>query len=199
MNCIVQALVHTPLLRDFFLADRHNCQMSERSRQCLVCEMSRLFQEVCSVNCKLFVDNLDFFTFNKFFHWKSIFKPWLLLIWKLYEIVNTVAEYMQLHHTFQVNGWLVVNFVSNEVPTNPWHRDGHRWGQQRRSSQIPTVDKWKTLWISFDGNASLWLISLVILIKNQKIWIFYLNLSICDPPQQSQSHDRNFNFHRTIQ
>ncbi|XP_064637300.1 ubiquitin carboxyl-terminal hydrolase 22-like isoform X2 [Lineus longissimus] len=48
MNCIVQALVHTPLLRDFFLADRHNCQMSERSRQCLVCEMSRLFQEFYS-------------------------------------------------------------------------------------------------------------------------------------------------------
>ncbi|KAI2581904.1 USP22 isoform 3, partial [Pan troglodytes] len=26
MNCIVQALTHTPLLRDFFLSDRHRCE-----------------------------------------------------------------------------------------------------------------------------------------------------------------------------
>ncbi|XP_074648440.1 ubiquitin carboxyl-terminal hydrolase 22-like [Tubulanus polymorphus] len=48
MNCIVQALTHTPVLRDFFLSDRHNCQMAEESRQCLVCEMGRLFQEFYS-------------------------------------------------------------------------------------------------------------------------------------------------------
>ena len=46
MNCIVQALTHTPLLRDYFLADKHVCHMSKDSQQCLVCEMSRLFQEV---------------------------------------------------------------------------------------------------------------------------------------------------------
>lgn len=44
MNCIVQALTHTPLLRDFFLSDRHKCEM--QSNSCLVCEMSQLFQEV---------------------------------------------------------------------------------------------------------------------------------------------------------
>lgn len=44
MNCIVQALTHTPLLRDFFLSDRHKCEMQANS--CLVCEMSQLFQEV---------------------------------------------------------------------------------------------------------------------------------------------------------
>lgn len=44
MNCIVQALTHTPLLRDFFLSDRHKCEMQLNS--CLVCEMSQLFQEV---------------------------------------------------------------------------------------------------------------------------------------------------------
>jgi len=44
MNCIVQALTHTPLLRDFFLSDRHKCEMQTNS--CLVCEMSQLFQEV---------------------------------------------------------------------------------------------------------------------------------------------------------
>ncbi|PNJ03328.1 USP22 isoform 8, partial [Pongo abelii] len=44
MNCIVQALTHTPLLRDFFLSDRHRCEMQSPS-SCLVCEMSSLFQE----------------------------------------------------------------------------------------------------------------------------------------------------------
>lgn len=48
MNCILQALIHTPLLRDYFLADKHVCKMTEVSRQCLVCEMSRLFQEFYS-------------------------------------------------------------------------------------------------------------------------------------------------------
>ncbi|XP_067932350.1 ubiquitin carboxyl-terminal hydrolase 22-like [Watersipora subatra] len=48
MSCIVQALTHTPLLRDFFLSDKHNCQMMTHSQQCLVCELSRLFQEFYS-------------------------------------------------------------------------------------------------------------------------------------------------------
>ncbi|XP_056662398.1 ubiquitin carboxyl-terminal hydrolase 22 isoform X2 [Monodelphis domestica] len=47
MNCIVQALTHTPLLRDFFLSDRHKCEMQSPS-SCLVCEMSTLFQEFYS-------------------------------------------------------------------------------------------------------------------------------------------------------
>ncbi|XP_036308136.1 ubiquitin carboxyl-terminal hydrolase 22 isoform X2 [Pipistrellus kuhlii] len=47
MNCIVQALTHTPLLRDFFLSDRHRCEMPSPS-SCLVCEMSSLFQEFYS-------------------------------------------------------------------------------------------------------------------------------------------------------
>lgn len=48
MNCIVQALTHTPLLRDFFLSDRHVCQFQDEDSRgrCLVCEISRLFQEV---------------------------------------------------------------------------------------------------------------------------------------------------------
>ncbi|KAG7460177.1 hypothetical protein MATL_G00218570 [Megalops atlanticus] len=46
MNCIVQALTHTPLLRDFFLSDRHKCEM--QSNSCLVCEMAQLFQEFYS-------------------------------------------------------------------------------------------------------------------------------------------------------
>ncbi|XP_072044155.1 ubiquitin carboxyl-terminal hydrolase 22-like [Amphiura filiformis] len=48
MNCIVQALTHTPLLRDYFLSDKHTCHMEQGKDQCLVCEMSRLFQEFYS-------------------------------------------------------------------------------------------------------------------------------------------------------
>lgn len=42
MNCIVQALMHTPLLRDYFLTERHYCK--GLSGSCLVCEVSKLFQ-----------------------------------------------------------------------------------------------------------------------------------------------------------
>lgn len=48
MNCILQALMHTPLLRDFFLSDRHVCQLQNDPSMCLVCEMSSLFQEFYS-------------------------------------------------------------------------------------------------------------------------------------------------------
>ncbi|XP_053213153.1 ubiquitin carboxyl-terminal hydrolase 22-like isoform X1 [Panonychus citri] len=48
MNCIVQALTHTPLLRDYFLSDKHICQFRDDPSMCLVCEMSRLFQEFYS-------------------------------------------------------------------------------------------------------------------------------------------------------
>uniref|UniRef100_A0AAG5DJV5 Ubiquitin carboxyl-terminal hydrolase n=1 Tax=Anopheles atroparvus TaxID=41427 RepID=A0AAG5DJV5_ANOAO len=47
MNCIVQALIHTPLLRDYFLAELHECT-SKTAVKCLVCEVSRLFQEFYS-------------------------------------------------------------------------------------------------------------------------------------------------------
>ncbi|XP_063240683.1 ubiquitin carboxyl-terminal hydrolase 22 isoform X2 [Bacillus rossius redtenbacheri] len=50
MSCIVQALTHTPLLRDFFLADQHVCQLKESSNMCLVCELTRLFHEFYSGN-----------------------------------------------------------------------------------------------------------------------------------------------------
>ena len=47
MNCIVQALIHTPLLRDYFLSERHGCSDKIKSK-CLVCEVSSLFQEFYS-------------------------------------------------------------------------------------------------------------------------------------------------------
>ena len=55
MNCIVQALTHTPLLRDYFLSDSHMCQMNtgcneaDSQAECLVCEMAHLFQEVTTL------------------------------------------------------------------------------------------------------------------------------------------------------
>lgn len=48
MNCIVQALTHTPLLRDYFLSDQHVCT-GERD-QCIVCEVGSVFQEVSKIN-----------------------------------------------------------------------------------------------------------------------------------------------------
>ena len=48
MNCIVQALTHTPLLRDYFLSDQHVCT-GERD-QCIVCEVGSVFQEVNKIN-----------------------------------------------------------------------------------------------------------------------------------------------------
>lgn len=50
MSCIVQALTHTPLLRDYFLSDKHVCQFNNDATRCLVCEISRLFQEFYSGN-----------------------------------------------------------------------------------------------------------------------------------------------------
>ena len=37
-------LIHTPLLRDYFLSDRHMCQASSENA-CIVCEIAQLFQE----------------------------------------------------------------------------------------------------------------------------------------------------------
>nr|CAD7441180.1 unnamed protein product [Timema bartmani] len=59
MNCIMQALTHTPLLRDYFLAERHVCHFQDEPEQCLVCEVSRLFQEFYSGNqAPLLLDRL---------------------------------------------------------------------------------------------------------------------------------------------
>lgn len=49
MNCIVQALIHTPLLRDYFLSERHECSLKAPQR-CLVCEVAKLFQEFYNGN-----------------------------------------------------------------------------------------------------------------------------------------------------
>ncbi|KAJ8897939.1 hypothetical protein PR048_003297 [Dryococelus australis] len=50
MSCIVQALTHTPLLTNYFLTENHVCQFKENSNMCLVCELTRLYQEFYSGN-----------------------------------------------------------------------------------------------------------------------------------------------------
>ena len=60
MNCILQALVHTPVLRDFFLSDSHKCYSQSMQSQCVVCELGNLFQEVCGVCISSFVYMLFF-------------------------------------------------------------------------------------------------------------------------------------------
>jgi len=51
LNVVLQALIHNPLLRNFFLSDKHNnsskaCKLT----QCMNCEMDKLFAEVYSGN-----------------------------------------------------------------------------------------------------------------------------------------------------
>lgn len=62
MNCIVQALIHTPLLRDYFLSERHECSIKS-SINCLVCEVSRLFQ--VNLICRRFSTWLNSFSSMK--------------------------------------------------------------------------------------------------------------------------------------
>ncbi|EPQ27415.1 uncharacterized protein PFL1_04953 [Pseudozyma flocculosa PF-1] len=48
MNVIIQAFLHNPLLRNFFLSDRHNPALCTNSRACLACEMDKIFSEFYS-------------------------------------------------------------------------------------------------------------------------------------------------------
>ena len=49
MSCIIQALLHIPMLRDYFLSDQHHCRHMEiyksgELNKCLMCELAHLFQ-----------------------------------------------------------------------------------------------------------------------------------------------------------
>uniref|UniRef100_A0A0N5AAC7 Ubiquitin carboxyl-terminal hydrolase n=1 Tax=Syphacia muris TaxID=451379 RepID=A0A0N5AAC7_9BILA len=46
MNSIIQAMIHTPHLKDYFLTDQHHCSSySLPNSQCLMCELATTFQE----------------------------------------------------------------------------------------------------------------------------------------------------------
>ncbi|KAF8591122.1 cysteine proteinase [Ramaria rubella] len=49
LNVVLQALVHNPLLRNYFLSDTHNHKLC-KIRDCVCCEMDKLFAEVYSTN-----------------------------------------------------------------------------------------------------------------------------------------------------
>ena len=48
MNVIIQAFLHNPLLRNYFLSDRHNPSLCNGGRTCLACEMDKIFAEFYS-------------------------------------------------------------------------------------------------------------------------------------------------------
>ncbi|SJX61000.1 related to UBP8-Ubiquitin-specific protease component of the SAGA complex [Sporisorium reilianum f. sp. reilianum] len=48
MNVIIQAFLHNPLLRNYFLSDRHNPSLCNGAKTCLACEMDKIFSEFYS-------------------------------------------------------------------------------------------------------------------------------------------------------
>ena len=46
MSVILQAFLHNPSMRQYFLGDRHNSQLCNREGVCLGCEVDHLFAEV---------------------------------------------------------------------------------------------------------------------------------------------------------
>ena len=55
MNSVLQAIIHTPVLRDFFLAEQHMCVTYADSEHCVVCEMRCLVQEFHNGKLSAFV------------------------------------------------------------------------------------------------------------------------------------------------
>ncbi|KAL3321159.1 Ubiquitin carboxyl-terminal hydrolase 51 [Cichlidogyrus casuarinus] len=55
LNVVVQALTHTPVLREYLLADVHRCETPAQSKNCLACEMIRVTQEIYRCNSTPFV------------------------------------------------------------------------------------------------------------------------------------------------
>ena len=47
LNVVLQCLAHNPLLRNYFLSDKHNCRQC-KIEHCTSCEMDKLFSEVMS-------------------------------------------------------------------------------------------------------------------------------------------------------
>ncbi|KIJ62909.1 hypothetical protein HYDPIDRAFT_93550 [Hydnomerulius pinastri MD-312] len=49
LNVILQSFIHNPLLRNYFLSDRHNIRLCKHT-DCTCCEMDNLFSEIYSPN-----------------------------------------------------------------------------------------------------------------------------------------------------
>lgn len=50
LNAILQSFLANPLLRSFFLSDKHNHKLCAKGKDCTCCEMDKLFSEVYSGN-----------------------------------------------------------------------------------------------------------------------------------------------------
>jgi hypothetical protein len=50
MNVILQSFVQNPLLRNYFLSDRHHAALCPARENCLACELDKLFTEVSDVS-----------------------------------------------------------------------------------------------------------------------------------------------------
>ncbi|KAJ6568652.1 hypothetical protein B0H19DRAFT_1024019 [Mycena capillaripes] len=48
MNVVLQSFVHNPLLRNYFLGDKHNSKQCKIEEDCTCCEMDKIFAEIFS-------------------------------------------------------------------------------------------------------------------------------------------------------
>ena len=76
-NVVLQCLVHNPLLRNYFLSDKHNCRQC-KIQNCTSCEMDKLFTEVVLI---LFFPSFITST-----------KVWLQIIFLLVDIFRQLAS-----------------------------------------------------------------------------------------------------------
>lgn len=45
LNSVLQVLMHTPMLRNYMLSDQHVCPFVKDPSRCIICEISRIFQQ----------------------------------------------------------------------------------------------------------------------------------------------------------
>lgn len=45
LNSVLQVLMHTPMLRNYLLSDQHICPFLKEPSQCIICEISKIFQQ----------------------------------------------------------------------------------------------------------------------------------------------------------
>ena len=49
MNVVLQSFIANPLLRSYFLSDKHNCFLCDVKPGCTACEFDKLFMQVCYI------------------------------------------------------------------------------------------------------------------------------------------------------
>lgn len=50
LNSVLQVLMHTPMLRNYFLSDQHVCPFVKEPNDCIICEISRVYQQAYALN-----------------------------------------------------------------------------------------------------------------------------------------------------